>query len=135
VPSPLLNTVKTPSSPKPTMSANPLLVSGDDPSPADIRFRGWKKSWPHYIRVEGAEFIDGRLDDGVSLNQMMSELGALSFASTKRCKLAGENPNPRTAYMQKPAMELTPESMAWLNDGCNFSFRGWGSLARGRCGN
>ena len=100
----------------------------DDASPADIKLRGWKKSWPHYIRVEGAEFIDGRLDDGVSLNQMMSELGALSFASTKRRKLAGENPNPRTAYMQKPAMELTPESMAWLNDRLQLQFSRVGKL-------
>jgi len=54
----------------------------DDASPADIDRRIFKADWPHYIRVHEAEFVKGRLQDGVSLAELMKKFGASSFASS-----------------------------------------------------
>jgi len=88
----------------------------DDATEGDIKLRDWKKKWPHYIRVRGSEFVGGTLGDGVSLNELMRELGANSFAPTARHLAAGMgNIDPRHAYLQKPAVELTPRAAQWLN--------------------
>lgn len=88
---------------------------GDDATPGDIRRRPFKSHWRHYIRVHGAEFIDGALGDGVSLNELMETLGSDAFASTARNAAAGAgNVDPRRAYRQQAQVELTPEAEAWL---------------------
>lgn len=89
----------------------------DDATAADIAVRTWKERWPHYVRVHDAEFVNGTLGDGISLNELMNELGANAFASTKRHHEASSgNTNPRTAYAQQAHVELTPEAAAWLNN-------------------
>ena len=107
-------------------------VSGeDDATPADIKLRDWKVTWPRYIRVHGGEFVNGSLADGVSLNTLMDELGAYSFAPTRRHAIAGKgNVNPQASLMQKAAMELTPEAIVWLNERLDRSFELNGRISR-----
>jgi hypothetical protein len=89
----------------------------DDASPSDIEKRPWKAKWSRYVRVHNVEFVSGTLSNGVSLNALMQELGANSFAPTKRNALARQgNTNPRTAFNQQAAVELTPEAISWLNE-------------------
>jgi hypothetical protein len=89
----------------------------DDATPADIKRRDWKRRWPHYIRVHHAEFMAGRLQDGVSLNALMSELGSSAFASTQRNALIGEgNTDPRMALRQQPAVELSAEGLRRMRE-------------------
>jgi hypothetical protein len=103
----------------------------DDASAADIKRRDWKAKWSRYVRVHDAEFVNGTLSNGISLNELMSELGADAFASTKRNALAGQgNTNPRTALMQKAAVELTPMAISWMNDRLDRSFANNGKISQ-----
>ena len=56
--------------------------SRDDASDEDIAIREWKAEYPHYIRVYGCEFVNGILENGVSLSDLMTNLGPECFAST-----------------------------------------------------
>jgi hypothetical protein len=86
------------------------LEGRDDATKADIERRAWKKHWPHYMRVHHADFLAGTFASGVSLNAMMEELGAYAFAPTKRNFKRGKgNINPRKAYNQQAAVELSEE--------------------------
>jgi hypothetical protein len=72
-------------------------------APADIRRRPWKRKWPHYVRVHGAEFIAGPLANGVALTDLMDELGSNAFASTQaNARLELGNTNPRASLRQQP---------------------------------
>jgi hypothetical protein len=87
----------------------------DDATPEDIRARDWKATWPHYIRVHHAEFVDGSLANGVSLNELMDVLQGDAFASTQRNVVEGTgNVLPRRAYMRQPAVELPSIAKSWL---------------------
>jgi hypothetical protein len=95
----------------------------DDATPEDIARRGWKAIWPRYIRVHHAEFVAGTMANGVSLNELMGDLGANSFAPTKRNASRGEgNTDPRSAYKQQAAVELSGEGMAWLGERLQAAF-------------
>ena len=88
----------------------------DDASIADIALRDWKEKWPHYIRLQEPQFIRGRLSAGVSLNRLMDELGSDAFEPTQiNFKNGIGNTNPRLAYMQQPAVQLSAEGIAWLS--------------------
>lgn len=87
----------------------------DDATQADIERRSWKTKWPHYVRVHHAEFIAGTLRNGVSLYELMDELGADAFASTQRNARRGHgNTNPRRAYLQQAAVQLSPQGAGYL---------------------
>jgi hypothetical protein len=102
----------------------------DDATKAEIKLRDWKTKWPRYVRVHDAEFIQGMLSDGVSLDEMMKELGPNSFTSTKRNLLAGKgNTNPRTAFSQQAAVELTPEAIVWMNERLEGCFANHGKIS------
>jgi hypothetical protein len=104
----------------------------DDASPAEIAERPWKAQWPHYVRVYNAEFIDGTLGDGVSLNVLMAELGSDAFASTRRNARDGHgNTNPRLAYRQQPAVELTDNAVTWVGERLEARFEAHGKLQPG----
>ena len=60
----------------------------DDATPKDIERRPWKVNWPHYVRVHHPEFVAGTLANGISLAQLMRELGPKSFEPTKRNLIA-----------------------------------------------
>ena len=89
----------------------------DDATAADIALRPWKETWPRYIRVHHAEFVAGRMENGVSLNELMDALGADSFAPTQRNAARGQgNTDPRKAYRQQAAVELSAEGLSWLGE-------------------
>ena len=89
----------------------------DDATEADIQCREWKKEYPRYIRVRDAEFVDGPMINGVSLEQLMKTLNEKSFATTKRNAARGEgNTDPKKAYRQQPGVELSSEGLMWLNE-------------------
>jgi hypothetical protein len=68
-----------------------------------------------YVRVHHAEFVAGTMANGVSLNALMEELGASCFEATKLNSASGiGNTNPRRAYLQQAAVELSPEGQVWL---------------------
>lgn len=88
----------------------------DDATDDDLRLRPWKKDWPHYVRVQHAEFAAGSLENGVSLNELMGALKSDSFMPTQRNAAKGTgNTDPRKAYMQQAAVELSLQGDAWLN--------------------
>lgn len=95
----------------------------DDATASDIALRPWKEKWPRYIRVHHAEFVAGRMENGVSLNELMDTLGADSFAPTQRNTLRGEgNTDPRKAYRQQAAVELSAEGFSWLGERLQVAF-------------
>lgn len=96
----------------------------DDATEAEMMERPWKERWPHYVRVGQAEFVAGAFRNGVPLSQLMDELQHAAFSSTKRHATEGSgNTNPRTAYMQQPAVELSREGFVWLNAKLNEAFQ------------
>jgi hypothetical protein len=57
------------------------------------------------------------------MNELMSALGANSFASTKRNVARGEgNTDPRRAYQQQAAVQLSGEGIAWLGERLEAAF-------------
>lgn len=101
----------------------------DDATPSDIALRPWKEKWPRYIRVHHAEFVAGRMENGVSLNELMDTLGADSFASTRRNALRGKgNTDPRKAYRQQ-AVELSADGFSWLGERLQAAFDIHGKVA------
>ena len=103
----------------------------DDATPAEIKLKPWKEQWSRYIRVHHAEFVDGTIANGVSLNELMDTLKADSFASTQRNAAHGEgNTNPRHAYSQQAAVKLSPEGLSWLGNRLEAAFEAHGKVSR-----
>ena len=101
----------------------------DDATPADIERHDWKSIYSRYVRLHSAEFVAGTLKNGVSLYEMMDELSSDSFASTKRNAARGEgNANPRRAYGQLAAAELSHEGSLWLNNQLETAFEAHGKI-------
>ena len=101
----------------------------DDATKQEIARRSWKSNWPHNIRVHGSRFVDGTMANGVSLNELMNDLGADAFKSTQRNASRGKgNTDPRRAYMQQPAVELTAAGYGWLIDRLELAFRQHGEV-------
>ena len=101
----------------------------DDATPADIERRPWKNKWSRYIRVHHAEFVDGPLENGVSLNELMDELKSDSFAPTQRNAVSGKgNTIPRHAYLRQAAVELSPEGLSWLAERLQTAFEVHGKV-------
>ena len=95
----------------------------DDATEKDIDRRPWKKTWSRYIRVHHAEFVAGGMANGVSLNELMGTLGADAFLPTQRNKERGKgNTNPRKAYRQQAAVQLSPEGLSWVSERLQASF-------------
>jgi hypothetical protein len=102
----------------------------DDASQADIERRDWKGKWSRYIRVHHAEFVAGTLENGVSLNELMNALDSDSFASTQRNSARGiGNTNPRHAYRQQAAVQLSAQGFSWLRDRLQTAFQIHGKLS------
>lgn len=88
----------------------------DEASAAEINARPWKQKWRNYVRVHHAEFVAGELRNGVSLTELMEIWGSDSFRSTQHNARTqnGRNTNPRKAFMQQPAVQLTDDAAAWV---------------------
>ncbi|MDF3154061.1 phospholipase D family protein [Mesorhizobium sp. XAP10] len=104
----------------------------DDATIEEIAHREWRAKWPHYIRVHDAEFVSGTMDNGVSLNALMEALGAGSFEPTRRNAEEGQGKNvdPRKAYRQQPAVELSTEGMSWLGERLQGAFDRHGKISQ-----
>ncbi|MBL8853993.1 MAG: phospholipase D family protein [Planctomycetaceae bacterium] len=101
----------------------------DDASVADIEVRPWKIKWPHYVRVHHAEFVAGTLANGIPLSALMDELNSNAFLPTQRNAAKGVgNTDPRRAYLQQAAVELTPQALAWVNEQLQLAFNRFGTL-------
>jgi hypothetical protein len=103
----------------------------DDATPDDIKDLNWKAKWSRYIRVHDAEFLRGTLKNGISLYKMMEELGANSFLTTQRnANARSGNTDPRKAYSQKPAVQITSDAFAWLNGRLERAFARYGTISK-----
>lgn len=108
----------------------------DDATWADIARRGWRATWPHYVRVHHPVFLAGTMAGGVSLNELMAELGSDAFAATQRNRQFNQdqqpaeprNENPRTAYRQQPAVRLSREGRAWVEKRLQSAFEAHGTV-------
>ena len=102
----------------------------DDATAEDIALRPWKVDWPHYVRVHHAEFLAGTLANGISLNDLMNALKSDAFMPTQRNAAKGDgNTDPRKAYMQQAAVEMTPQANTWLNERLQEAYRQQGKLS------
>ncbi|MBY5478315.1 hypothetical protein HFO84_13350 [Rhizobium leguminosarum] len=101
----------------------------DDASADEIEARGWKDTWPRYIRVHHAEFVAGTMANGVSLNALMDALGHDAFISTQRNHASGQgNTNPYKAYSQQAAVQLSLQGQEWLADRLQVALERHGRL-------
>ena len=101
----------------------------DNASPEDIALRPWKEKWPRYIRLHQAEFVAGTMANGVSLNELMEALESDSFTPTQRNAARGAgNTDPRRAYMQQAAVELSSQGLLWLGERLQEAFAEHGKV-------
>jgi hypothetical protein len=101
----------------------------DDADAAEIARRPWLERWPHFIRVQGMEFVDGTLGDGVSLAELMDELGAYAFGPTAENADRGVgNVDPRQSIRQAAAIRLTEAGTSWLEEELGCAFRRLGKV-------
>src|SRR4051794_11185671 len=101
----------------------------DDADAQDIARRPWLERWPHFIRVREMEFVDGTLEDGVSLAELMDELGAYAFGPTAENADRGVgNVDPRQSIRQAAAIRLSEAGTSWLQEELEVAFRRLGSL-------
>ena len=103
----------------------------DEATKAEKEKRRWKKRWPRYIRVHHAEFVDGTMKNGVSLNELMETLGADSFATTQENKEHGKgNTNPRLAFRSQPHVRLSAEGLSTLSQWLQEAFEVHGKVSQ-----
>lgn len=101
----------------------------DDAGAEDVARRPWLERWPHFIRVHDAEFVEGTLGDGVSLGELMDELGAYAFGPTAENADRGVgNDDPRQSIRQAAAIRLSEAGASWLNEELESAFRRHGRL-------
>lgn len=104
----------------------------DDAGAEDIARRPWLERWPHLIRVREMEFVDGTLGDGVSLGELMDELGAHAFGPTAENADRGiGNVDPRQSIRQAAAVRLTEAGTSWLEGELELAFRRLGKVRAG----
>jgi len=104
----------------------------DDAGAEDVAQRPWLERWPHLIRVQEMEFVDGTLGDGVSLSELMDELGAYAFGPTAENADRGVgNVDPRQSIRQAAAIRLSEAGVSWLEEELELAFRRSGRLGAG----
>jgi len=109
--------------------ARAYVEGRDDAGAEDIARRPWLERWPHLIRVHGMEFVDGALEDGVSLAELMDELGAYAFGPTAENADRGVgNVDPRQSIRQAAAVRLTEAGTSWLEEELDLAFRRFGKV-------
>jgi hypothetical protein len=101
----------------------------DDAGAEDIARRPWLERWPHFIRVHDMQFVEGTLGDGVSLGELMDELGAYAFGPTAENADRGVgNVDPRQSIRQAAAVRLTEAGTSWLQEELELAFRRFGRV-------
>lgn len=101
----------------------------DDADAEDIARRPWLERWPHFIRVREMEFLDGTLGDGVSLGELMDELGAYAFGPTAENADRGVgNVDPRQSIRQAAAIRLSEAGTSWLSEELELALKKFGRV-------
>ena len=105
----------------------------DEATKEDIKHRSWRKKYNVYVRVdeEGfeAEFLAGKMENGVSLNELMDTLKSDSFVPTQRNALAGKgNIDPRKSIRRQAHIQLSEEARAWLTEKLQEAFAKHGKI-------
>lgn len=109
--------------------AFPHRPGSDDATKEDIRVRDWREHWPYYARVLHPEFVAGTFSNGVSLFELMNDLGADTFVTTQRNRRDGlGNTNPRASLRRQPSMALTETAYQVLSDRLKQAFLEHGKL-------
>jgi hypothetical protein len=109
--------------------ARAYVEGRDDATAEDVARRPWLERWPHFIRVRGMEFVDGALGDGVSLAELMDELGAYAFGPTAENADRGVgNVDPRQSIRQAAAIRLSEAGTSWLEEELEAAFRRCGKV-------
>ncbi|MEI8021708.1 MAG: phospholipase D family protein [Schlesneria sp.] len=105
----------------------------DDATPADIDRRSFKKKYSYYVRVDHGEFIDGTLANGISLYELMEELKSDAFLTTQANAIKMEgNTNPRMSLARQPAVQLSDNGKAWLEDRLQDAFLRHGKIPQSK---
>jgi hypothetical protein len=109
--------------------ARAYVEGRDDAGAEDNARRSWLERWPHFIRVHEMEFVDGALGDGISLGELMDELGAYAFGPTAENADRGiGNVDPRQSIRQAAAVRLTEAGTSWLEEELEAVFRRFGKV-------
>jgi HKD family nuclease len=82
----------------------------DDFSTNNLKHDKWKQEYSHLIRIHDAVFIDGPMSNGISLEEMMAELGSSCFETIKN--IPGKN--PRLSIRRQPAVRLSAKGRSWM---------------------
>lgn len=102
----------------------------DEATDDDIAHLDWMAQWPNFVRIHHAEFLDGTLENGIRLSDLMKALGTDSFASTQRRAARGEKDIvPQRAYGQQAAVRLSRQGLDWLNARLEQTFQTSGKLS------
>ena len=121
-------------------SPNDLMIFGkaigrrhrddeDIANAAEIALRPWKADWPRYVRVHEGRFLDGTLEDGIPMSEMLTALGPDAFASTQRnAERKAGNTDPFASYGRKAHMLLTDQSRAWIENRLEAALRRHGEI-------
>lgn len=79
--------------------------------------RPWLQQWGYLVCVHHPKFIAGTLANGVSLDDLVEEVGPLAFVSTKKRLRAGEKDiQTRRIFSQKPDAALSEEGFGWMTE-------------------
>lgn len=87
----------------------------DDATPEEIERKPWRGTWPHYVRVHSAEFVNGAFGDGVPLFEMIREMGPIVFETTKAWLERGHPTNPMLSLRNQAQVRLSVEGFRELN--------------------
>lgn len=102
----------------------------DEATKSEIALRDFKKDWPIYARVYGAEFVAGALENGIRLSRLMRELKHNTWHSTQRNYIRKQgNLSPNASTRQQAGLMLTKESEQWLNCELEKAFSRFGKIS------
>ncbi len=103
--------------------AIPHIPERDEASDSDKTKHGWVADYSKYVRVFEPRFLSATLAAGVSLHQMIRELGTDAFGSTQeRVRSGKKDVNPWLAYRQQASVRLTADGLGWINHRLDAAF-------------
>lgn len=89
----------------------------DEASDEEMEQRDWKETWPLYIRVKNAQFLDGVMGNCPLLYELIRTLDYQSFKSTQRRYAEGERDiNPFRSLSRQAYVKLTHEGAQWIEE-------------------
>ncbi len=95
----------------------------------DVPFR---KDWPYYLRINSTRFIEGNLENGVTIAELIDTLGYESFARSKVRYAQGDRGfSIRTLFSHQSHMELTGASLKWLETRFSEQIDKYGNVEKG----